>query len=294
METARDARASVFFDRAPHGGYKITARDLSVLARLERRRVMDSTHLLPLEGHHYTYVKFTRLYHHGYVERLDCYRRERLPKGGGSKPIPFAITNKTKKLLREKEIDLSAPTRDWAERNRLLKASSVPHFLATATVDTQYHLADRECPDVGLQEAAQSVSLLAPGRESAIVPDLTYIGERNGSGRFVLFNEIDMGTEPNDRHGASSLQSLRSKFAGYLAYTRSGLPQYEFGTKACRVLTIVASGKKKQENVAHTAFSVCGGVGVDRFLVATLDDIKNHGLLAPVWINAAGEERGLA
>jgi len=41
-----------------------------------------------------------RLYHHGYIERVEAQRRVRLLKGGGSQALVISLTNKGAKLLK--------------------------------------------------------------------------------------------------------------------------------------------------------------------------------------------------
>lgn len=292
MESATPVTRSRYFERRPNGTLVITERDLEALSLLDELRLMNSHHMRSVFGHEFARDRLKRLYHHGYVDRIDAQRRVRLLKGGGSEALVLALTNKGAKLLKQHD-RLLHDRRDWSERNRLLKPSSLPHPLAVSEIAVAFERATKTNNRFSLTRLPYRPSLLAPGREAPLIPDLVHELAHDDGRKVVFFIEVDCGTEPNNRHQKSVLQSLRAKFEGYLAYTRSGLVELEFGTKACRVLTVVTGGEKKRENVARVAHEVCDGVGVDRFLVATLDDVRNGKVEDLTWINAGGESRTL-
>lgn len=57
-----------------------------------------------------------------------------------------------------------------------------------------------------------------------------------------------------------------------------------------RVLTVTTGEGRKVTNVAKTAGEVCGGVGVGRFLVASLSALTSDDAFAVVWLDASGRE----
>lgn len=292
MKAATCQRRARYFERQPTGTLIITERDLEALSRLDELRLMNSHQLRSLFGKEFARDRLKRLYHHGYIDRVDAQRRVRLLKGGGSEPLILALTNKGAKLLRVHRRLLN-DRRDWSERNRLLKPGSLAHPLAVSEVAVAFEKMAEASESFSLHRRPHRPSLLAPGREAPLIPDLVHELIYSDGHKVVLFIEVDCGTEPNRRHPKSALQSLRSKFEGYLAYTRSGLVELEFGTKACRILTVVTGGKRKVENVARVVHDLCGGVGVDRFLFATMNDLQSDQRDEPIWCNTEFEHRKL-
>lgn len=292
METTTCERRTRYFERQPIGALVITERDLEALSHLDELRLMNSHQLRSLFGNEFARDRLKRLYHHGYIDRVDAQRRVRLLKGGGSEPLVLALTNKGAKLLKAHGRLLN-DRRDWSECNRLLKPSSLAHPLAVAEVAVAFEKMAEASDGFSLHRLPHRPSLLAPGREASLIPDLVHEIVYDDDRKVVFFVEVDCGTEPNSRHPKSALQSLRSKFEGYLAYARSGLVELRFSTKACRILTVVTGGEKKRDNVARVAGEACGGVGVDRFLVATMNDIQSDQHDEPIWRNAELEGREL-
>ncbi len=286
-----DAPAPVrYFERRPDDRLQITDRDLDALALLDELILMNTHHMRALFGDEFVRTRLKRLYHHGYIERVEAQRRVRLLKGGGSQAIVVSLTNKGARLLKDHG-RLRHQARDWNERNRLLKPWSLPHPLAVADVAVSFDLAFHSYADHGLTRRADTIVLRPPGHATPLYPDLTHELIDHHGNRTILAHEIDRGTMPNTRTETSALQSLQWKFERYLAYARSGRLQDEFGTKALRVLTIVSGGETKKQNVAQTALAVCHGNGFDRFLIATIDDVRKDAMRS--WINAAGEPRSL-
>lgn len=243
-------------------------------------------------GMEFVKVRLKRLYHHGYVERVEAQRRIRLLKGGGSQALVVSLTNKGARLLKEHD-RLQHKKRDWNERNRLLKPWSLSHPLSVSDVAVAFDIAFDQISDQDLARRLNTKPIVVPSFSTPLIPDLVHELITPDGRRSIFCHEIDCGSMPNTRHDGSDLQSLAWKFERYLAYAKSGGVERDFGTKSLRILTIVSGGTEKKQNVAQTAKAVCGGVGVDRFLVATLEDVQKRSVLEPIWINADGERRHL-
>ena len=271
---------------------QITDRDLAALALLDELILMNTHQMRAMFGSEFVRGRLKRLYHHGYIDRVEAQRRVRLLKGGGSQALVVSLTNKGARLLKAHGL-LVHERRNWNERNRLLKPWSLSHPLNVSEVAVAFDLSFRSLVGYDLSRMNDPISLRSPENDAPLIPDLTHELVEPSGARSILFKEIDCGTMPNTRDETSALQSLAWKFERYLAYARSGAAQSDLGTKALRVLTIVQGGEMKKRNVATTALSVCGGVGVDRFLVTTLDDVRAGSVADRIWINARGETRSL-
>ena len=188
-------------------------------------------------------------------------------------------------------LKLCTRKRDWAELNRTLSPAwfilNVPHELAVVDAYISFRLGVGKRPDLSLA-AAQTKALSIPGR--SVFPDKTLIAGREGAVPVALPMEIDRATEPNVRRAASELSHLADKFAAYHVYAHSGMHQMDFGTPRFRILTAVAGGEAKMRNVARTAFEICDGTAVDRFLVTSLSALQKGDPFEIPWMNAAEEE----
>ena len=292
METQAAISPVRYFERRPNDRLHITDRDLDALALLDELILMNTHQMRVRFGTEFVKVRLKRLYHHGYVERVEAQRRIRLLKGGGSQALVLSLTNKGARLLKEHG-RLVHEKRDWNERNRLLKPWSLSHPLCVSDVAMAFDQAFEQFPGHELVRRLDTKPIAAPGFDTPLIPDLVHELTMPNGRRSTLCHEVDCGTMPNTRHDGSDLQSLAWKFERYLAYAKSGAAENDFGTKSLRVLTIVNGGEEKKANVAQTALMICDGMGVDRFLVAKLGDIQKQSVMEPIWINAEGDKRDL-
>ena len=92
-----------------------------------------------------------------------------------------------------------------------------------------------------------------------------------------------------DRYTQPELQSLKSKYEGYLSYARAKRHLEQFGVANFRVLTITTGGDRNLANIAKAAGDVTGTNGANRFLVARLDELSTVGLFSCRFVNAAGQ-----
>lgn len=292
MNTSTATSPVRYFERHAHGRLHITNRDLDALALLDELILMNTHQMRARFGMEFVKVRLKRLYHHGYVERVEAQRRIRLLKGGGSQALVLSLTNKGARLLKEHD-RLQHKKRDWNERNRLLKPWSLSHPLSVSDVAVAFDMAFDRIPDHELARRLDTKPIAAPGFDTPLISDLVHELVTPDGRRSIFCHEIDCGSMPNTRHDGSDLQSLAWKFERYLAYVKSGAAERDFGTKSLRILTIVSGGEEKKRNVAQTAKAVCSGLGVDRFLVTTLENVQKQSVLKPIWINANGEVRSL-
>lgn len=100
---------------------------------------------------------------------------------------------------------------------------------------------------------------------------------RHGGRTDALLVEIDMGSVSLDR--------MREKYAGYLAWWQSGGPAGRFGLRSLRVLTLAATSER-MHRLLDAATEAAGGRGLGFLWFGTLDQInveRPEAILGPMW-----------
>jgi hypothetical protein len=224
--------------------------------------------------------RLTMMFKAGLVDRPEAQWVWRRQKGGGSKPLVYALSQSGYRHLRERRL-VPAVRRDFAERSRDLSAFSsfIAHELrvgdAQVAIERASLLRSLELRHAfTLARGQDARALSVPGRERPLYPDWSFTLKAQDRGANLFFVEVDRCTEPNVRYGANDLQSLARKYAGYVSYARAKRHVEEFGIANFRVLTITTGGEGKAANVAQTAGEVCDGVGVGRFLVTNFATLE--------------------
>lgn len=112
---------------------------------------------------------------------------------------------------------------------------------------------------------------------------------RQGGRTDALLVEIDMGSVPLDR--------MREKYAGYVAWWRSGGPAERFGLRALRVLTLASTPERMARLMGAAAEAAAGrGLGFLWFgTLAQVDAMRPEAILGPAWTRGdrPGERREL-
>jgi hypothetical protein len=240
--------------------------------------------------------RLTLLYKAGLVDRPEAQWVWRRQKGGGSKPLVYALSNLGYRHLRDRRL-VPAVRRDFSERNQDLSAFSsfIAHELGVGDAQVAFK---RACAFRSLElrhaftlaRGQDARALSVPGRERPLYPDWSFTIKAQGRGANLFFVEVDRCTEPNVRYGFNDLQSLSRKYEGYLAYARAKRHTEQFGVSNFRVLTITTGGDEKVANVAQTAGEVCDGVGVGRFLVTNFAALAQSDPFEVSWLDASGNE----
>jgi len=110
-----------------------------------------------------------------------------------------------------------------------------------------------------------------------LIPD-AYFETESAAGKLAAFLELDLGTE--------SLRVLREKARRYLQYAISDDFRNEFDHDRFRVL-VVAHSERRMRSIREMVASVTEKL----FWFASLEAIKQHGLLAPLWLRPKSDER---
>jgi hypothetical protein len=262
----------------PANDIVLTERDLSILCDLHDRRFMNARQLQMLYGENVP-ERLRFLFRHGFIDRPTAQKHWRIREGGESYPLIYALANRGARALVVYKRRLDALRRDWSEANRELSALSslIPHELGISDVYVWLRRLASALPNrtlltgLELADGQDARALEIPGESKRLVPDLIggLVATDAGGGGELLFVERHMGSEPNTRYSSLHLEHLTGKYEGYLAYARAKKCSEQFGIKSFRVLTVTSGGELNQENIARTAYDVCSGVGVGRFLVTS-------------------------
>ena len=267
----------------------LTKRQLAILQDLDEHRFMHTGQFQRLYGPR-AKRDLKHLTEQGMIDQPKAQWVWRRREGGGSRPRIHSLANAGAALLRE--LKLSHRKRDWAELNRDLSPAwfilNVPHELAVVDACLAFRRGVADRPDHWLMTAGMK-GLSIPGRDRSLFPDKPLIAGRDGGTPVVLPLEVDRSTEPNMRRPGAELAHLGEKLAAYHVYAHAGQHLADFGTPRLRVLTVISGGEAKMRNVARTAFEICGGIAVDRFLVTSLSALLEGDPFAIPWLNAAEE-----
>ena len=296
MQVGERRRGKLFERGTPEAEIALTARDFSIFEDLSVCRLMTTPQLQALYGDRVD-ARLKALFRHGYIDRPKAGRIFRLREGGGSNPLPLALVNARRQSASAPRNDaIRVP--DYTELNAELSNFSlfIPHEIDVAEVYVSFRRAVAHHPNLRLECAHELApgqkarALSIPGRKRSLVPDLTLsMCAENAAEPSLFFVEMHRGTEPNERFAQPELQSLKSKYEGYLSYARAKRHLEQFGVSNFRVLTITTGGERNLANIAKAAGDVTGTNGVNRFLVARLDELSTLGLFSCRFVNAAGQ-----
>ena len=206
-------------------------------------------------------VRLKALFRHGFIDRPKAGRVFRLREGGGSNPLPLALSTRGAKA-HPRLGQGAARVPDYSELNGGLSNFSlfIPHAVDVAEVYVAFRLAVLHHPNLRLvfthelSPGQKARSLDIPGRKRSRVPDLNLgIQDAKAAAPSLFFIEMHRGTEPNERYAQPELQSLKAKYQDYLSYARAKRHIEQFGVTNFRVLTVTTGGEKNLSNIAKTA-----------------------------------------
>lgn len=290
-----------FFDRsASEEQIALTPRDIDIFLILAERRFVSTKELQAIFGERIRH-RLRPLFRHRYIDRPEAqrlYRRYRT--GGGSNPGIYGLANRGAQVLRELQL-LNDNGRDWSEQNRNLSPVTMmlsqPHEDTVAEVRMAFRRSAADKPDLRIGSVedltgGRSVRMLDTA-ERRIVPDLIEVIFKNEKAN-LLFVEVHRHTEPNRRFNTPELESIADKYERYLGYARTKANVRQFGVAGFRVLTVATGSDEQIDNIVSKAAEVTGGEGADRFLVTSLEQLRQGDAFGPAWKNAAGKLVSLA
>lgn len=226
--------------------------------------------------------RLSKLFHHGYLDRIRTVRGGELVYGLGATGA---------ELLRTRQPQLPVPMTDWAEKNRDISQLYIDHTLMIARFRAALTVALGETPSTQLELfERESRSLKAEwkhdGRRAYVNPDAFFLlrdaSRPEGRQRSAFFLEADRST--------MSLDRLRTKFGNYSRMYADRVHQDRFGVPSFRVVTVTKSAERASNllkllldeespvPVAHRSF----------FLFSTEEAYREHlaNVLASTWRSA--------
>lgn len=282
----------------------LTSRDVAIFCDLADNRFLNTHHLQTLYGERVS-RRLSVLFDAGYIDEPIAQRFWRIREGGGSRPAIWALADRGARALVSLGL-LDARRFDWSKHNRELVGTtsdandrpgislSIPHQLdlGDAKVSFRSSLSHRsDLKLVHIKELAphhDTHALSIPGRERKLRPDWLFGVARAAAEPAVFALEVDRRTEPYLRFTLDELEAVGRKIEAYNTFALADCHEEQFGSKSFRVLIGVRGGEAEMQTVAQTAYEICEGREVNRFLVTTLAMLRMHDPLAMPWMNAAG------
>lgn len=278
---------------------QLTARDLDLLAYVNRHRFLTSSQLIALDGGSAQNVLrcLRALFDHGFLDRPAA-QLAHMPVEG-PQPMVYALAAKGARALREYGHQLNGAG-DWTEKNKRAGAVFIEHTLAVAEFFTAMELACRANPDVTLVRQPEIIASAPEGTRTAreplrwiakptngrnelwsVVPDgLFALSFVDGTASYFLL-EIDRGTIPITRHSLDH-RSIARKLATYYEGWRAGRHVEQFGVKQMRVLMLTSSAAR-MNNMLSVVRELTDGRGSGFFVFGYNEILETTGPLEAAW-----------
>lgn len=293
-------------------GFRITERDVAILAAIARFRFLSSQQIVRFIGgsEQGLLVRLKLLFYHAYIDR-PRHQHAQLTMffDTGNRPLVYGLARKGARLLSELGIGVDASL-DWTTKNARATNAFLAHTLEVADVmidvdravsahagitlidhhelvpyfphDTRNARDPFRCRvDVRLQGQGAPLSI-------GVVPDRLFsITYTNGT-RHNYALELDRGTmdvKAKKLHGKSS---FRRKLIGYFHAWRERKHSAAWGFQSFRVLTITPSAKRIAHMIAVQR-EVTSSTAPGLFLYATPETLAEQGVLGDAWLSGAGD-----
>jgi hypothetical protein len=246
----------------------LTSRDRLLLKEIAIGKVIDREQAKRIAGFKSTtrandrLLKLTRT---GFLRRFFLGTR-----AGGTKAI-YSLSAKGAQA-----VEIEARLIKRRNNSLLVGDLFVEHQLAVNSIWIQAKFTPIPIPDV--QFVRWLLFPAALSKSTPLMPD-GYFELKSTSGMYCLFCEVDRGTE--------SLKVWSRKVSLYLQLAASGEFQVLFKQSRFRVLVAVSS-ERRLNMLRKTAALRTEKI----FWFATLEDINEKGLFAPVWKRPVGEQKG--
>jgi hypothetical protein len=293
--------------------FRLTPRDVAIVAAVSRYRFLTSAQIARLDGGSHVQVlrRLNGLWAHGFLDR-PLHQHAYLAgwSDEGNKPLAYALGTRGAKLLKEHGLALSDKL-DWTQKNNRVGALHLAHTLETASAMLEFaagaeaaglRLIDHHEILALMPEKTRAlanpfrirVTVMLPGKPKphviGVCPDRLF-SIAHGDLRRNYALELDRGHESiNAKSLAKS--SFRRKLLGYFHAWRQKRHTEVWGFQSFRVLTVAPSEKRIATMIAAQN-ELTGGTASGLFLYALFSDIPTHGALGPAWRTASGERVAL-
>jgi hypothetical protein len=302
---AEMGKAKRFERRTAPSGFRLTDRDLAILAHVARHRFLSSHHLAALDGgSEQNLLRCLRiLFDHGYLDRPYA-QLAHMPVTG-PRPMVYGLGRRGAQALREHAVQGSEHS-DWTERNKRAGAKFIEHTLAIADFMVGLEIACRNRIDVELlresdiieaapertRQAREPLRLTVPGLNnkigisSVIADGLFGLVFPNDTAAYFLL-EMDRGSMPVKRSHFDKT-SFNRKLTVYWEAWKRGRHVEHLGVKQIRVLSVTDS-PKRLNNMLDAVRELTEGKGSNFFLFATVEQLAAASPLDAEWTTGRGE-----
>jgi hypothetical protein len=289
--------------------FRLTSRDLNILANLARLRLASGEQLAALDGGSYQNVSrsLLALWENEYVERL-LGQVERRVLYKGSFPLIYGLTRPGAWLLRKHGYDVRRRLLYETDKQRRAGWRFIEHRVDISEFMVRVELACRSRSDLKLVERReivdkapksardQRVRLTAKVRVDgahqllSVDPD-EFFGLRNvlnGQISYFMF-ERDRGEMPIHRRKDKDQTFFAKKMMTYLEANRVGEHVSELGIPNFRVLTVTTTPERVQQMI-EAQREISGGRGSNIFMFIDDASLLASNPLDALWLTGKGKQ----
>lgn len=292
-------------------GFRITDRDIAILAAVARFRFLSSQQIVRVipGSEHALLVRLKLLFFHQYLDR-PRHQHAQLAMffDEGNRPLVYGLARKGAQLLASLGLAVDAKL-DWTLKNARATSAFLAHTLETADAVIAFDQAARAA-GLRLIDQPELRALLPEARRNAhhpfrctvavrtsttaapvsigVVPDRMFSLVLADNTRHNFALEIDRATMDVHAGKIAGKSSFRRKLLSYFSAWREGLHTQAWNFRNFRILTITTS-PKRIDTMLRALRDVTRGAAPGLFLFTTRDRLSAHGALGDAWMNGSGE-----
>jgi hypothetical protein len=309
MDVAARVRGRLFERPEEPRAFRITPRDLGLLANLARLRLASGEQLAALDGGSGQNVSrsLLALWEHEYVERLLGQVEGRLLYKG-SFPIIYGLTRPGAWLLRQHGYDVRRRLLYETDKQRRAGWRFIEHRVDITDFMVRLELACRGREDFHLIERKdivenapkthrdRRVRLMAKVRIDGALTQLSVDPDEVFGLRFVEGNderyfmfELDRGEMPVVRHKSKDQTYFAKKMMIYYEANRVGEHVRELGIPNFRIATVTTTPERVAQMIAVQR-EMTNGRGSNMFLFTDQSSLAVSNPLDVLWITGKGNQ----
>jgi hypothetical protein len=308
MDAQLRVRGRLFQRPEAPRSFRLTARDLSLLANLARLRLASGEQLAALDGGSQQNVSraLLALWENDYVERLLGQVETRLLYKG-SFPLIYGLTRPGAWLLRKHGFDVRRRLLYETDKQRRAGWRFIEHRVAITDFLVRLELACRARPDVELIQRKDIVDNAAKTQRDrrvrltakvridgaqqllSVDPDELFGLRMSGAKKATYFMfECDRGEMPVHRRKNKEQTYFAKKLLAYHAASREGEHVRELGMPNFRVATVTTTPQRVAQMI-EAQEEITDGRGSNLFLFTDAESLAASNSLNVLWTTGKGE-----
>ena len=313
MDVETRARGRLFERPETPRPFRLTPRDLNILANLARLRLASGEQLAALDGGSYQNVSrsLLALWEHEFVERLLGQVEKRVLYKG-SFPLIYGLTRPGAWLLRKHGYDVRRRLLYETDKQRRAGWRFIEHRVDITEFMVRLELGCRERTDMELVERKEIVATAErTGRDQrvrltakvridgahqllSVDPDEVFALRSRSDGQTSYFMfERDRGEMPIHRRKNKDQTFFAKKMLTYLEANRVGEHVSELGIPNFRVATVTTTPARVQQMI-EAQREISGGRGSNIFLFIDDASFMASNPLDALWLTGKGKQVRLA